>query len=305
MTFKAGVSTLIKWGMTLTVLLGAFSFLVIGLSSRNSDESEVVAKKVLPAIVQIGIALPGDSKVETVGTGVVVRSDGYVLTAKHNVADAAHVFIKTIDGRVFAAGYYVADAQRDLALLKVTTEQLERVQPDAALVLVQHDLVALELGSAVEVGQKIMTFGFPAHHVVNGFTASVAQGIVSAVERVIEEPGGKKEKSEEDKEDKSIKAFEIVHAGGALELLFGGPQKAYVEHMVQFDAMANPGSSGGAVVDMNGRLIAVINSMVSSSGSNAGINFAVPISEASTILGTMTSRYTITTEALSVEEKEK
>ena len=48
-------------------------------------------------------------------------------------------------------------------------------------------------------------------------------------------------------------------------------------NFIQTDASINPGNSGGALIDSKGRLIGVINFIVSSSGGNQGLNFAIPI----------------------------
>jgi Do/DeqQ family serine protease len=49
---------------------------------------------------------------------------------------------------------------------------------------------------------------------------------------------------------------------------------------IQTDASINPGNSGGALVDMQGRLIGINSAMLSASGGNIGIGFAVPINTA-------------------------
>ena len=48
-------------------------------------------------------------------------------------------------------------------------------------------------------------------------------------------------------------------------------------NFIQTDASINPGNSGGALIDSKGRLIGVINFIVSTSGGNQGLNFAIPI----------------------------
>ena len=48
------------------------------------------------------------------------------------------------------------------------------------------------------------------------------------------------------------------------------------ENFIQTDASINPGNSGGALVDIKGRLIGINSAIVSRSGGNVGIGFAIP-----------------------------
>jgi serine protease Do/serine protease DegQ len=57
------------------------------------------------------------------------------------------------------------------------------------------------------------------------------------------------------------------------------------EDFIQTDASINPGNSGGALVNMNGELIGINSVIISRSGGNVGIGFAVPTEIASSIMG--------------------
>src|SRR5213078_4357377 len=50
-----------------------------------------------------------------------------------------------------------------------------------------------------------------------------------------------------------------------------------ISNVIQTDAAINPGNSGGPLLDSAGRLIGVTTAIVSPSGSNAGIGFAIPV----------------------------
>jgi serine protease Do len=67
----------------------------------------------------------------------------------------------------------------------------------------------------------------------------------------------------------------IVSALGRSGLGFGG-----YENFIQTDAAINPGNSGGALVDAEGRLVGINTAIISRSGGNQGIGFAVPINMA-------------------------
>src|SRR5260370_37206024 len=57
----------------------------------------------------------------------------------------------------------------------------------------------------------------------------------------------------------------------------GGIGITNYEDLIQTDASINPGNSGGALVDAEGRLIGINTAILSRSGGNQGIGFAVPI----------------------------
>lgn len=108
-------------------------------------------------------------------------------------------------------------------------------------------LPALPLGDSdkVEVGDVVLAIGNPF-----GLGQSVSSGIVSALGR----------------------AFGIL-----------GRQGGY-EDFIQTDASINQGNSGGALVDAEGRLIGINQSIASPSGANAGIGFAIPINLARSVM---------------------
>lgn len=56
------------------------------------------------------------------------------------------------------------------------------------------------------------------------------------------------------------------------------------EDMIQTDAAINPGNSGGALVDADGRLIGINTAILSHSGGNQGVGFAVPANLARTVM---------------------
>jgi len=59
------------------------------------------------------------------------------------------------------------------------------------------------------------------------------------------------------------------------------------EDFIQTDAAINPGNSGGALVDAEGRLIGINTAILSRSGGNQGIGFAVPVNIARDVMGSL------------------
>lgn len=97
----------------------------------------------------------------SMGSGLVISEDGYVLTNYHVIAKAEKVNVQLRDRREFEAEIVGTDKQSDLALLKVEAS----------------DLPTVNIGSsdAVQVGEWVMAIGAPF-----GFENTITKGIVSA-----------------------------------------------------------------------------------------------------------------------------
>jgi S1-C subfamily serine protease len=100
------------------------------------------------------------------------------------------------------------------------------------------ELSPLEIGDSTSlvVGQKVLAIGNPF-----GLDGSLTTGVISALGRDIR---------------------------GALDTV--------IEDVIQTDASINPGNSGGPLLDSGGRLIGITTAIASTSGSSAGVAFAVP-----------------------------
>ena len=80
----------------------------------------------------------------------------------------------------------------------------------------------------------------------------------------------------------------IVSAKGRGNVGVGDPQG--YEDFIQTDAAINPGNSGGALVDADGRLIGINTAILSRSGGNQGIGFAVPANLAREVMDSLVSK---------------
>ncbi|MEF8815578.1 MAG: Do family serine endopeptidase [Salinibacter sp.] len=165
------------------------------------------------------------------GSGVVVRSDGHIVTNNHVIQDAEQLSVQTLDGEQYEAEVVGTDQYKDLAVLKV----------DAS------DLTAISFGSSeqLSVGQWVMAFGSPLDPQLNN---SVTAGIISALGRLQASPQRGR----------------------------GSNQGSGVQNFIQTDAAINPGNSGGPLVNLQGQLVGINTAIVSRSGGNQGIGFAVP-----------------------------
>lgn len=108
------------------------------------------------------------------------------------------------------------------------------------------DLQAIEMGNSddVKVGEWVLAVGNPFD-----LTSTVTAGIVSAKGRDIN----------------IIKGYSPI------------------ESFIQTDAAVNPGNSGGALVDLNGRLIGINSAIATPTGTFAGYSFAIPVNLAKRI----------------------
>ncbi len=153
------------------------------------------------------------------GSGVVYRSDGYIITAAHVVGANQSVLIRFADGSQSRAEVIGAVAEVDIAVLKVDRGDLPP---------------AIFAAEKPRVGQMAVAVGSPW-----GLAQTVTAGIISAV-------------------DQTTCSGEICAA------------------MVQTDAAINPGNSGGALIDRTGAVVGINVSILTQSGANDGVGFAVP-----------------------------
>jgi len=111
---------------------------------------------------------PKTYKSQSLGTGFIISSDGYIVTNNHVIDDADEIVVRLADDREFPAKVIGHDEKTDVALIKVEASGL----PQATL----GD------SDKVKVGQWCLAIGNPF-----GFSFTVTAGIVSAVGRDIGE----------------------------------------------------------------------------------------------------------------------
>lgn len=150
------------------------SFTVQG---EDTTLAEAVSQKCLPSVVNIDVYTQTSSQgfmgmvdqstseytESSLGSGIIISSDGYILTNYHVIEDADKLQV-TAQGGEYEAQIVGTDPSSDLAVLKI----------DAT------DLTAIEIGSSSDltVGEWVMAVGSPF-----GLEQSVSTGIVSATSR--------------------------------------------------------------------------------------------------------------------------
>lgn len=161
------------------------------------------------------------------GSGVLIRSDGYIVTNDHVIGSADKLQVMLHDGRTFTAEIVGRDQNSDLAVIQIDETDLPTV------ILAPSD--------DVRVGQWVMAFGSPLDEALDN---TVTAGIVSAIGRT------------------SNRLARI---------------NLYSD-FIQTDAAINRGNSGGPLVNMSGQLVGINSAILSPTGNNAGIGFAIPVS---------------------------
>lgn len=92
--------------------------------------------------------------IRTLGSGVIVSSKGFILTAEHVVKNAEQILVALQDGRQFEAQLIGSDPYTDLAVLYVQSENLPVAPIDPKLTSQAGDLV-LAIGNPYNLGQTI------------------------------------------------------------------------------------------------------------------------------------------------------
>ncbi len=128
--------------------------------------SKIIRQQVPPILRQLyGPGVQGrEERLDGLGSGVIISSDGYILTNNHVVADADEVKVKLNDEREMIAKVIGADPKTDVAVIKIEGEKF----PAAALTN----------SDKLRVGDVVFAIGNPL-----GVGQTVTMGIVSATSR--------------------------------------------------------------------------------------------------------------------------
>jgi len=251
---------------------------------NNKDDvttTTAVAAKAGPSVVTIDVTASSEGGT---GSGVVLSSDGYVLTNTHVVTldgDSASgtIEVTTYDGKLYTAKVVGIDPVVDLAVIKL--DNASGLQP-----------IEFADSSKINVGDKVVAIGAPLD-----LPNTVTDGIVSAVNRSIQiassavpNSGGSGDNSTPGDGSSPYNFWNFGDGSGngnGGNGSGGGSsagQSADISlPVIQTDAAINPGNSGGALLDSSGKLIGInvaIASTGSSSGSgqsgSIGVGFAIP-----------------------------
>lgn len=164
------------------------------------------------------------------GSGFIFDApNGYVMTNQHVIEHATSVTVGLGDERELPAKVVGSDPMSDIAVLRIEADNLPAVP--------------LGLEAPLAAGQWVIAIGNP----FGDFTQTVTVGVISALGRGLETPGG---------------------------------QDRYYRNLIQTDAAINMGNSGGPLINIDGQVIGINSAIFSPGGLNIGIGFAIPITDA-------------------------
>ncbi|QKF83263.1 Do family serine endopeptidase [Halarcobacter ebronensis] len=159
----------------------------------------------------------------SLGSGVIISKDGYIVTNNHVIENADEISVTIGDNpKEYNAVVIGKDSDSDLAVIKIDGNNLQAI--------------SFAYSDELKVGDLIFAIGNPF-----GIGTTVTQGIISAL----------------NKDHVGINRY---------------------ENFIQTDASINPGNSGGALVDSRGALIGINSAIITKSGGNNGVGFAIPVS---------------------------
>jgi len=223
-----------------------------------------VAQKASPSVVTISVS--DSSGNGGSGSGVVLTSNGYILTNTHVVTldgstASPSIEVKTAEDKVYSANIIGTDPTNDLAVIKVNP--LGKLIP-----------ASFADSDKVNVGDNVVAIGAPL-----GLDATITSGIVSALNRTIQVANS---------------AAPENGTGGLGGLLFlnGGSSNADAINLtvIQTDAAINPGNSGGALVNDQGQVVGINVAIATASDSGSsgqsgsiGVGFSIPANNANRI----------------------
>jgi putative serine protease PepD len=239
---------------------------------KNATAITAVAAKASPSVVTINVTASDEGGT---GSGIVLTSDGYVLTNTHVVTldgDTSNttIQVETNDGRILAAKVVGTDPTDDLAVIKL--QNVSGMQP-----------AQFADSSKLNVGDMAIAIGAPL-----GLAGTVTNGIISALNRSITVASSAAPTGGDSSGDSGGSPFNFWNFGdgsGSGSQSQGSTASTTVAlSVIQTDAAINPGNSGGALLDSDGKVIGVncaiaSASQASSDGSQSGsigVGFAIP-----------------------------
>lgn len=244
-------------------LLTLLLFVNLALSFRASPPKltqDIIDSAVLKTLETADLPSPAAKAYETVLPAVVqVRSFVKSIQGGEDVQHGVGTGVVIVDKGIILTNLHVVQGGQ---IIKVTfadgleaTASVTGTQPENDLAVLQahkmpDDLIAATMRSTSELrpGDQVLAVGFPF-----GIGPSASAGVVSGLKRTFRSPDGDKE----------------------------------ISNLIQFDAAANPGNSGGPLVTMDGQVVGIVTAILNPSKQRTfiGIGFAVPIENAAQAAG--------------------
>ena len=139
----------------------------------NISAKRLVRQQTDPFWQMFGLGVPQQRLAASLGSGVIVRADGIIVTNNHVVENGQEITVALNDRREFAARILLADPRTDLAVLKIDLPPGERLP-----------VLPMDDGADTQVGDLVLAIGDPF-----GVGQTVTNGIVSALNRTTDPTG--------------------------------------------------------------------------------------------------------------------
>jgi serine protease Do len=226
-----------------------------------ADQFQAVIKQVSPSVVAVDAVKPPSTDPTAKGKPVEESGSG-VLVKFPGVTGAIAITNNHVVGTAEPAKVYVTLSDgRIIQPWKIWTD------PESDICLLHLDdesLPVVELGESDKVrrGQWVLAFGSPF-----GLNQTVTHGIISATDR------GQ------------------INLGSTIR----------IKEFLQTDAAINPGSSGGPLVDLDGKIVGINTAIASKSGDNSGVSFSIPANLVKRVAGQLIEKGTVTRGYLGVQ----
>ena len=191
----------------------------------------------------------------------VVQVLGFVKSkdGKEDIQNGVGTGVVIVDKGIILTNLHVVQGSQTIKVIfsdgLESTASITGTKPESDLAVLQahkipDDMIAATMRSTSDLrpGDQVLAVGFPF-----GIGPSASFGIVSGLKRSFRSPEGKNELS----------------------------------NLIQFDAAANPGNSGGPLVTMDGQVVGIVTAILNPTPHRTflGIGFAVPIEDASSAAG--------------------
>jgi serine protease Do len=215
------------WALLLSFLLSSFVPTLADSAAEDpvltTRATSTVVQSVLPSLVNLEVVrrefVGGrECKTRVSGSGVIVSSQGHVLTNFHVARQAMRITAKNYQGEEYSVEVIAEDALTDLALLKLESGR-------------SYPIIPFADSEQIEVGETVLALGNPL-----ALSSSVSKGVVSNAKRVFVDRSGTELMSQ--------------------EMDSKGPT-GFLTRWIQHDALICPGNSGGPLVDIEGRLVGI------------------------------------------------
>jgi len=191
----------------------------------------------------------------------VVRVTGYGKSkdGKEEVEYGVGTGVVIVDKGIILTNLHVVQGAQTIKVVfsdgLETTAHITGAQPENDLAVLQahkipDDMIAATMRSTGDLapGDHVLAVGYPF-----GIGPSASAGVISGLKRTFRSPEGKQE----------------------------------ISNLIQFDAAANPGNSGGPLVTMDGEVVGIVTAILNPNQQRSfvGIAFAVPIENAASAIG--------------------